>query len=186
MPNDNEIEKIDEGEKSESDDENADLEIGEPPTQEVDENEVVLATISGESKFTPLKVAGKISDHLVVVLIEGGASHNFIDETFVTEKKLIVESFAGFGVKQANGQISICTQVCRQVEVRFGNHAIVEDFYVFPMGWYSPSCFGSAMMVFFGRILNQLQDFGAEIQSKWTSNHLEGNKGPLSTTGFSQ
>lgn len=99
VPNDDEMEREIEKEELESDYEDveyAELEMYEPPTQALDEEDGVLACISGESKYTTMKVAGNIDENSIIVLIDGGATHNSIDEKFVVDKKVKIRKFCLF------------------------------------------------------------------------------------------
>lgn len=99
VPNEDEKEPEIENSDYESEYEDADfaeLEQHGQPYPEIEEEDRVLASSTGESKFITIKVLGKLNDHSAVILIYGGATHNFIDDGFVAEKKLKTESFFGF------------------------------------------------------------------------------------------
>lgn len=85
----------------------------QPPEDNANDGGNTLATISGASMFLTMKVKGKVAEDQIIMLIDGGATLNFIDADYVTRKKLTAESFASFKVANANGQISICDQVVK-------------------------------------------------------------------------
>lgn len=68
------------------------------------------------------------------MLIDDGATHNFIDEGYVAKKNLSVVDFEGFRVVNANGQLSLCDKMVKQLGIRVQDHIVRDDFYVFPMG----------------------------------------------------
>ena len=52
----------------------------------------------GIPKFHTLRLNGIKQGQKVMVLVDGGATHNFIDATLVERRKLQVETFDGFTV----------------------------------------------------------------------------------------
>jgi hypothetical protein len=46
----------------------------------------------------------------VMTLVDGGATHNFIDVALVNWRKILVEDFKGFNVVVADGYNMMCTQ----------------------------------------------------------------------------
>jgi hypothetical protein len=63
-------------------------------------------------------------------LVDGGATHNFIDIALVTRRKILVEDFKGFNVVVADGYNMTCTQRMRGLEVTLGNYTLIDGFYV--------------------------------------------------------
>jgi len=46
----------------------------------------VLTILKGLSQFVTIKVEGNVDNNKVVVLIDDGTTHNFIDEEFIRKK----------------------------------------------------------------------------------------------------
>ena len=63
------------------------------------------------------------------VLIDGGASHNFIDVAWVKMRGIQTKSFDGFSVA-AVGHTMECSQRIPKLEVTLGNYIVIETFYV--------------------------------------------------------
>jgi hypothetical protein len=63
-------------------------------------------------------------------LIDGGATHNFIDVALVNRRHISVEDFEGFNVVVADGYTMTCTLSIRGLEVTLGNYTLIDDFYV--------------------------------------------------------
>lgn len=90
------------------DDEDAETDFGgsEPPTSPTDEmpTEVSLNSVIGLSSPRTMNLTGKIGDRAVVVMIDSGATHNFI--SLLTVEKLGIEVWGsgGFGVSLGNGE----------------------------------------------------------------------------------
>ena len=57
--------------------------------------------MTGVPRFHTLRIRGTVQGHRVEVLIDGGASHNFIDVAWVKKKGIQIESFDGFSVAAA-------------------------------------------------------------------------------------
>lgn len=109
-----------------------------------------LATLNSANQFYTIKVPRKILGEKVITLIDGGATHNFIDEEFVARKKLKLELFAGFNVATGNGNLVPCNKYVTNLKIEFDGHSIEEDFYVFPLGGSTSNSVGSTMAVSLG------------------------------------
>lgn len=59
----------------------------EEPTKEVKTLQLFMYSISGLTTKKSIKLRGRIGDKQVVVLIDCGASHNFISSLLVKEEK---------------------------------------------------------------------------------------------------
>jgi len=56
----------------------------------------VIASINGVPKFNTFKMRGVLEGQRVTILIDGGASHNFIDAALVNRRHLPTVEFDGF------------------------------------------------------------------------------------------
>ena len=83
----------------------------------------------GVPRFHTLQIRGTIQGHRVGVLIDGGASHNFIDAVWVKKRDIQTESFDGFSVA-ATGHTMECSQRIPKLKVKLGNYTVIETFYV--------------------------------------------------------
>ena len=68
-----------------------------------------ISTMIGVPRFHTLWIRGTVQGHRVGVLIDGGASHNFIDAAWVKKRDIQTESFDGFSVAAA-GHTMECSQ----------------------------------------------------------------------------
>ena len=57
-----------------------------------------LASLRGVPKYLTLRVRGSILDQRVYVLIDSGATHNFIDAHLVQRRAIPTDDFEGFSV----------------------------------------------------------------------------------------
>jgi len=111
-----------------------DYEVEESSHEHVIGGGGTLATLSSKPQFLTIKVSRKVEGEKIVVLIDGGTTHNFIDESFVDNKRIKNEPFAGFNVATSKGDISPCTKLVKQFKVSLDNYEVIDDFYVFPKG----------------------------------------------------
>ena len=69
----------------------------------------VIATMSGITRFHTFRVRGVVQGRRVGVLIDGGATHNFIDVSWVTKRIIPTKYFEGFTVVVARNHSMDCT-----------------------------------------------------------------------------
>ena len=63
-------------------------------------------------------------------MIDGGATHNFIDASLVTMRHIPREEFEGFNVVVVYGYNMTCTKRIRGLNVILGKYTLTNDFYV--------------------------------------------------------
>ena len=63
-------------------------------------------------------------------MIDGGATHNFIDAAWVARRRVAIEDFEGFKVAVADGFNVSCTKKISRLALTIGNYTLTEDFYV--------------------------------------------------------
>jgi hypothetical protein len=63
-------------------------------------------------------------------LIDGGATHNFIDATLVARRGLHTKEFEGLTVVVADGYTMTCLDMVPDLEVKLGNYTVTNTFYV--------------------------------------------------------
>ena len=85
--------------------------------------------MTGVPRFHTLRIKGTIQGHRLGVLIDGGASHNFIDATWVKRRDIQTDSFEGFSTAAASHTMD-CSQRIPQLTVTLGNYTVMETFYV--------------------------------------------------------
>jgi hypothetical protein len=64
------------------------------------------------------------------VLIDGGASHNFIDAALVNKRHIPTVEFDGFLVEVAGGRTMPCDRYIPQMSLTLGRYNLTQDFYV--------------------------------------------------------
>lgn len=68
------------------------------------------------------------------MLIDGGATHNFIAEEVVKELKISVETMDAYGVVLGTGGVVQAISVCKDVNLTIANLSITHDFLPLPLG----------------------------------------------------
>jgi len=64
------------------------------------------------------------------MLIDSGASHNFIDVALVDKREIPTEEFEGFIVNIPEGYNTECTRWISKLKITMGNYTLTDDFFV--------------------------------------------------------
>lgn len=91
-----------------------------------------LFSMAGLTSKKSFMLWGGLKRQKVLVLIDSGASHNFVSKRLVDKLKLETEDTPPYWVKVGNGQRIMTRGVCRSVKVELQGVEFIEDFYVFP------------------------------------------------------
>jgi hypothetical protein len=91
---------------------------------------VTLASINGVPKFNTFRMSGVLQGQKVSVLIDGGASHNFIDSILLQRRHIPTVDFEGFRVEVAVGRTMPCDRYILGMKLTLGRHNLAHDFYV--------------------------------------------------------
>jgi hypothetical protein len=73
---------------------------------------------------------GVLQGQRVSVLIDGGASHNFIDATLLKRRHIPTVEFEGFKVEVAGGSTMPCNKYIPGMKLTLVRHDLVQDVYV--------------------------------------------------------
>ncbi|XP_031257652.1 uncharacterized protein LOC116115659 [Pistacia vera] len=95
--------------------------------------ELSISSIVGISSPKTMKVKGKISGAEVIVLIDSGASHNFISKGVIEKLGLPVMQTQTFGVRVGDGYQMRCEGECREVQLDIQGTPIIQNFFPFEM-----------------------------------------------------
>lgn len=95
--------------------------------------EISFHAISRSSRPQTIRVLGKLGNKTVTVLIDGGSTHNFIDQAIVTKYGLSVLQSKRFQVMIANRDQIECMGLCQAFTVHIQGTPITADFYVLPV-----------------------------------------------------
>lgn len=100
----------------------------EESSAEMDTAELSLNTVVGFSSPGTLKVRGRIEDREVVILIDCGATHNFISQKLVNELKLPVSETLNYGIIMGTGTAAKGRGICKGVVISLKDLTIAEDY----------------------------------------------------------
>nr|GEV60684.1 hypothetical protein [Tanacetum cinerariifolium] len=95
--------------------------------------EVTLNSVMGFTPNRTMKLRGKIGDREVAVLIDCGATHNFISSKIVEELGLAVSDSGTFNVTLGNGETT-SKGICKGLVVVFPEIQVFEDFLPLELG----------------------------------------------------
>lgn len=128
----------------EDDEEDGSDEVGsEPPpspTEDVSpevtlQSEVSLNSVIGLSNPRTMKLKGLLGDCEVVVMIDPGATHNFVSLERVKDLQIPITESGSFGVSLGNGEAIKGQGMCRNVVLQLdGGVVIKEDFLPLTLG----------------------------------------------------
>ena len=102
--------------------------------QHLDMAEVTLNSVVGLTPSNTMKVRGRVGDRDVVVLIDSGATHNFISARVVEKLDLRIEKGASYGVTFGNGAVERSRGICRGVVLTLPEIQVHADFLPLPLG----------------------------------------------------
>lgn len=98
------------------------------------EVEITLYALLGSPSPGTMRIKGKINRHWVVILIDTGSTHNFLDVAILSKLQLCLDPTISFEVKVANGATIKTKGVCLGVKVVMQGHMFSMDLNVFPLG----------------------------------------------------
>ncbi|XP_022631874.1 uncharacterized protein LOC111240668 [Vigna radiata var. radiata] len=110
-------------------------EVGSKEMGEADVKSMEMIAWSTEGMTPPktMKLMGWIGGRSVVVLIDSGANHNFINRELVEELKLSVMEASPYQVSLGDGQKKMTRERCDHVLLSLGEVTMEEDFYLFDL-----------------------------------------------------
>ncbi|XP_074356051.1 uncharacterized protein LOC141695725 [Apium graveolens] len=121
-------------EEEEGDIEGEGIDSPQSPLEEL-MTEVSLNSVIGLSNPKTRNLKGLLGDHEVIVMIDPGATHNFISFETVTRAGVLVTKSGSFGVSLGNGEPIKGEAVCKEVMLQLdGGVEIVEDFLPLTLG----------------------------------------------------
>jgi hypothetical protein len=91
---------------------------------------VVITSINGVAKFCTFRMRGVLQGKRVTILINGGASHNFINASLVNRRHLPIVEFEIFLVEVAGGGTMPCDRYIPKMSLTLGSYNLTHDFYV--------------------------------------------------------
>jgi hypothetical protein len=94
-----------------------------------------IATLSGVPRYNTLRLKGLVQGQRMTTLVDGGATHNFIDASLVARRGLRTKEFEGFHVAVADGYTMTCLDMIPNLEVKLGKYTLTDTFYVVDLSY---------------------------------------------------
>ena len=96
--------------------------------------ELSINSVVGLSNPGTMKVKGKLLGREIIVLIDCGATHNFISESLVEELQISTKSTTNYGVILGSGTAIKGKGVCEAIEMMIGEWRVIDDFLLLELG----------------------------------------------------
>ena len=90
----------------------------------------VLASLFKVPKFLTLRIRGTIQGQGVSIIVDSGATHNFIDAQLVQRTGLTTAKFEGFSVLVPGDRTMQCTWYVPALTIVLGNYSMADHFFV--------------------------------------------------------
>ncbi|WVY98363.1 hypothetical protein V8G54_030514 [Vigna mungo] len=103
--------------------------------QQEERMELSACSAKGLTQPKTMKLTGKIGERRVVILIDCGASHNFVSRRVAAELELLlVIDTPPYTVSLGDGHQRVSRGRCEKVQIQMEEATVVEDLYVFELG----------------------------------------------------
>jgi hypothetical protein len=94
----------------------------------------LIHAISGSPSPNTMRIVGIIQQQMVVILVDSGSTHNFLDPAIVAKAWLPTLTSKVIAVKVANGQLMSSDGTCPTVSIRVQRNNFCTEFYVLTLG----------------------------------------------------
>ncbi|KAH7528958.1 hypothetical protein FEM48_Zijuj05G0132800 [Ziziphus jujuba var. spinosa] len=108
------------------------IDVAKTELQEV-VSEISFHAIAGANHPQTIRVLGKLKNRELMVLIDGGSTHNFIDQAFASKFRLLIIQSNKIHVVVANKERIECVGLCRDLTVIIQGTLITADYYILPV-----------------------------------------------------
>ena len=88
----------------------------------VEEAGITLYALSGTLTSGTMRVKGRVKCKSVVILIDSGSTHNFVDPSLFSQLHIPVDSTQILEVKVANGEVLKTHGLCKDVPMDLQGH----------------------------------------------------------------
>ncbi|GJS75037.1 putative mitochondrial protein [Tanacetum coccineum] len=111
-----------------------DMEVEDVDHAHLDVIEVSLNSVMGFTSNHTMKLRGIIGDIVVVVLIDSGATHNFMSTRVVKQLGIMVMDSSQLTLTLGNGQVAHSEGICKGVVISLPGMQLIEDFLPLELG----------------------------------------------------
>ncbi|XP_028237026.1 uncharacterized protein LOC114416364 [Glycine soja] len=95
--------------------------------------QISLNSLAGHVAPETIRFIGAISGHPLLLLVDGGSTHNFVQQQLVTQLGLSCRTTSPLRVMVGNGQYLECHSICDTIFVQIQNHSFTVDLHVLPI-----------------------------------------------------
>ncbi|XP_024028604.1 uncharacterized protein LOC112093764 [Morus notabilis] len=142
------------------------VEAGEPPIEEAEGMAgISLNSLMGVSSANTLKLRGTIGSREVMVLVDSGASHNFLSLRVVRELQIPLATTGTYRIQVGNGACFKRQGVCKGVELKIQGYSILGEFVPFELGC-AKVVLGVAWLQTLGEVRADWQKFTLKFKSE--------------------
>jgi hypothetical protein len=92
--------------------------------------EISLHAITGSNHSNTMRLIGWIGSHKIIVLVDSGSTHNFLDSSVGKKLKVSISREQRIKVKVANGDEVVSEGKCMQIEVQLQKFYFTTDAYM--------------------------------------------------------
>ena len=103
-------------------------------TNQEEEVEITLYALTGTPTPSTMRVMGKVNGSGLVILVDIGSAHNFVDASLVSSLQLRVDVIKILEIKAANGSIMKTQGFCNKVPVCVQGVEFCIQFHVLALG----------------------------------------------------
>lgn len=86
------------------------------------------------ARSTTIKLEGALAGYPIILLVDSGASHNFIARELVSSLSLRVTETKEFCVGLGNGSRCFSQGICKALDIKVGRYTMTVDAYVLDLG----------------------------------------------------
>ncbi|CAM8934623.1 unnamed protein product [Rhodiola kirilowii] len=152
---------------------------GEPEHPAGDTPTISYHALQGHHVPKTLKIEGMLHGERVVVLIDTGSTHNFLQGRIARHARLPIEEAKHLNVTVGNGEELHCEGSCKDVKLRLGNMLFHVDFYLLPI-YGADAVLGAQWLAELGPIMFNYQTLQMSFEHKGETVQLEGINQPAS------
>ena len=94
---------------------------------------ISLHAVVGTEDQQTMCMKGRVKNQSLVILVDSGSSHNFMNQAMVKRLNCEVQTIAGLNITVANGEIMKTQGMCRGVVLEVQGFKQVIDFFILPL-----------------------------------------------------
>ena len=98
------------------------------------EANITLYALLGSPSPSTMRIKGRINGHWIVILIDIGSTHNFLDAAILSRLHLLVDPTVSFEVKVVNGDTIMTKGASLDVKVVMQGYNFAVDLNLLPLG----------------------------------------------------